>query len=183
MVSARPCDVRDLGAEEQKTTWLPRMATGEAVGCFGLTEADFDPTRQARTRAKRDGDDWVINGTKMWITNGSVADVAIVWAQTDDGIRGFVALTETPGFSAPKVTKKLSLRASVTSELVLEDVHLPSDLRASGRHRSARPLSCLNEARFGIIFGVLGAARDCLETAIDYAISREVFDRPLASSS
>ena len=115
-----------FGSEEQKTTWLPRMATGEAIGCFGLTEPDFGSNPAGmRTRAKRDGDDWVINGTKMWITNGSVADVAIVWAQTDDGIRGFVVPTDTPGFSAPKITKKLSLRASITSELVLEDVHLP----------------------------------------------------------
>jgi glutaryl-CoA dehydrogenase len=115
-----------FGSEDQKTTWLPRMATGEAIGCFGLTEPDFGSNPAGmRTRAKRDGDDWVINGTKMWITNGSVADVAIVWAQTDEGIRGFLVPTDTPGFSAPKISKKLSLRASVTSELVLEDVHLP----------------------------------------------------------
>jgi glutaryl-CoA dehydrogenase len=171
-----------FGSEEQKTTWLPRMATGEAIGCFGLTEADFGSNPAGmRTRAKRDGDDWVINGTKMWITNGSVADVAIVWAQTDDGIRGFVVPTDTPGFSAPKITKKLSLRASITSELVFEDVHLPRDAVLPEATGLRGPLSCLNEARFGIVFGVLGAARDCLETAIDYAISREVFDRPLAS--
>ena len=116
-----------FGTEEQKTTWLPRMAAGEAIGCFGLTEPDFGSNPAGmRTRAKRDGDDWVINGTKMWITNGSVADVAIVWAQTDDGIKGFVVPTDTPGFSAPKISKKLSLRASITSELVLEDVHLPA---------------------------------------------------------
>jgi len=171
-----------FGSEEQKTTWLPRMATGEAIGCFGLTEADFGSNPAGmRTRAKRDGEDWVINGTKMWITNGSVADVAIVWAQTDDGIRGFVVPTDTPGFSAPKITKKLSLRASITSELVLEDVHLPRDSVLPEAIGLRGPLSCLNEARFGIVFGVLGAARDCLETAIDYAISREVFDRSLAS--
>ena len=171
-----------FGSEEQKTAWLPRMATGEAIGCFGLTEADFGSNPAGmRTRAKRDGEDWVINVTKMWITNGSVADVAIVWAQTDDGIRGFVVPTDTPGFSAPKITKKLSLRASITSELVLEDVHLPRDSVLPEAIGLRGPLSCLNEARFGIIFGVLGAARDCLETAIDYAISREVFDRPLAS--
>mgnify|MGYP003694265343 CR=1 FL=1 len=117
-----------FGSEEQKTTWLPKMAAGEAIGCFGLTESDFGSNPAGmRTRAKRDGDDWVINGTKMWITNGSVADVAVVWAQTDDGIKGFIVPTDTPGFSAPKITKKLSLRASVTSELVLEDVHLPRD--------------------------------------------------------
>jgi glutaryl-CoA dehydrogenase len=171
-----------FGSEEQKTTWLPRMATGEAIGCFGLTEADFGSNPAGmRTRAKRDGDDWVINGTKMWITNGSVADVAIVWAQTDDGIRGFIVPTDTPGFSAPKITKKLSLRASITSELILEDVHLPPDSMLPDAAGLRGPLSCLNEARFGIVFGALGAARDCLETTIDYAISREVFDRPLAS--
>jgi glutaryl-CoA dehydrogenase len=171
-----------FGSEEQKTTWLPRMATGEAIGCFGLTEADFGSNPAGmRTRAKRDGDDWVINGTKMWITNGSVADLAIVWAQTDEGIRGFIVPTDTPGFSAPKITKKLSLRASVTSELVLENVHLPYDAVLPEATGLRGPLSCLNEARFGIVFGVLGAARDCLETTIDYAISREVFDRPLAS--
>jgi glutaryl-CoA dehydrogenase len=171
-----------FGSEEQKTTWLPRMASGEAIGCFGLTEPDFGSNPAGmRTRAKRDGDDWVINGTKMWITNGSVADVAIVWAQTDDGIKGFVVPTDTPGFSAPKINKKLSLRASVTSELVLQDVHLPSDAVLPEATGLRGPLSCLNEARFGIVFGVLGAARDCLETAIEYAISREVFDRPLAS--
>ena len=171
-----------FGSEEQKSTWLPRMATGEAIGCFGLTEPDFGSNPSGmRTRAKRDGDEWVINGTKMWITNGSIADVAIVWAQTDEGIRGFVVPTDTPGFSAPKVTKKLSLRASITSELVLEDVHLPDDSVLPEVTGLRGPLSCLNEARFGIVFGALGAARDCLETAIDYAISREVFDRPLAS--
>ena len=171
-----------FGSEEQKTTWLPPMATGEAIGCFGLTEADFGSNPAGmRTRAKRDGDDWVLNGTKMWITNGSVADLAIVWAQTDEGIRGFIVPADTRGFSAPKITKKLSLRASVTSELVLENVHLPDDAVLPEATGLRGPLSCLNEARFGIVFGVLGAARDCLETAIDYAISREVFDRPLAS--
>jgi glutaryl-CoA dehydrogenase len=152
-----------FGSEEHKTTWLPRMATGEAIGCFGLTEADFGSNPAGmRTRAKRDGDDWVINGTKMWITNGSVADVAIVWAQTDDGIRGFIVPTDTPGFSAPKITKKLSLRASITSELILEDVHLPPDSMLPDAAGLRGPLSCLNEARFGIVFGALGAARDCL---------------------
>jgi glutaryl-CoA dehydrogenase len=171
-----------FGSEEQKTTWLPRMATGDAIGCFGLTEPDFGSNPAGmRTRAKRDGDDWVINGTKMWITNGSVADVAIVWAQTDEGIRGFIVPTDTPGFSAPKITKKLSLRASVTSELVLEDVHLRPDAVLPEASGLRGPLSCLNEARFGIVFGALGAARDCLGTTIDYAVSREVFDRPLAS--
>ena len=177
----------EFGSEEQRTHWLPRMAAGDAIGCFGLTEPDFGSNPAGmRTRAKRDGDEWVLNGTKMWITNGSVADVAVVWAQTDEavdgkGIRGFVVPTDAPGFSAPKITRKLSLRASITSELVLEDVRLPGDavLPEAGGLRG--PLSCLNEARFGIIFGALGAARDCLESAIDYAQSREVFDRPLAS--
>src|SRR5215217_7599648 len=171
-----------FGSEDQKQAWLPRMATGEVIGCFGLTESDFGSNPAGmRTRAKRDGDEWVINGTKMWITNGSVADLAVVWAQTDEGIRGFLVPSGTPGFSAPKITKKLSLRASITSELVLEDVHLPPDSVLPKVTGLRGPLSCLNEARFGIIFGALGAARDCLETAIDYAISREVFDRPLAS--
>jgi glutaryl-CoA dehydrogenase len=171
-----------FGSEEQKETWLPRMAAGEAIGCFGLTEADFGSNPAGmRTNAKRDGDDWVLNGTKMWITNGSVADVAVVWAQTDDGIRGFLVPTDTAGFSAPKIGKKLSLRASVTSELVLEDVRLPATAVLGEVIGLRGPLSCLNEARFGIVFGALGAARDCLETAIDYASTREVFNRPLSS--
>src|SRR6478672_4082720 len=170
------------GSEEQKEQWLPEMAKGEKIGCFGLTESDFGSNPAGRrTRAKQDGNEWVINGTKMWITNGSVADVAVVWAQTDDGIKGFIVPTDTSGFSAPKITKKLSLRASVTSELVLEDVHLPSDAVLPDVTGLRGPLACLNEARFGIVFGALGAARDCLESAIDYAVSREVFDRPLAS--
>jgi glutaryl-CoA dehydrogenase len=171
-----------FGTEDQKNTWLPRMATGEVIGCFGLTEADFGSNPAGmRTRAKPDGDEWVLNGTKMWITNGSVADVAIVWAQTDDGIRGFVVPTDAPGFSASKITRKLSLRASITSELVLEGVRLPAEAVLPDAVGLRGPLSCLNEARFGIVFGALGAARDCLEAALDYAGTREVFDRPLAS--
>jgi glutaryl-CoA dehydrogenase len=171
-----------FGTEDQKNTWLPRMATGEAIGCFGLTEADFGSNPAGmRTRAKRDGDEWVLNGTKMWITNGSVADVAIVWAQTDEGIRGFVVPTDTPGFSASKITRKLSLRASITSELILEGVRLPAAAVLPDAVGLRGPLSCLNEARFGIVFGALGAARDCLEVALDYAGTREIFDRPLAS--
>jgi glutaryl-CoA dehydrogenase len=171
-----------FGSEEQKQRWLPGMAEGSVIGCFGLTEADFGSNPAGmRTRARRDGDDWVLDGTKMWITNGSVADVAVVWARTDDGFRGFVVPTDTPGFSAPKISGKLSLRASVTSELVLEGVRLPADAVLPEVSTLRGPLSCLNEARFGIIFGVLGAARDCLETAIAYAADREVFDRPLAS--
>jgi glutaryl-CoA dehydrogenase len=171
-----------FGTEDQKNTWLPRMATGEAIGCFGLTEADFGSNPAGmRTRAKVDGDEWVLNGTKMWITNGSVADVAIVWAQTDEGIRGFVVPTDIAGFSASKITKKLSLRASITSELVLEDVRLPADAILPDVVGLRGPLSCLSEARFGIVFGALGAARDCLDAALDYVGTREVFDRPLAS--
>ena len=174
--------IHRFGSEEQKNEWLPRMAAGAAIGCFGLTEPDFgsDPGGM-RTRAVADGADWVLNGTKMWITNGSVADVAVVWARTDDGIRGFVVPTDTPGFSAPEIKKKMSLRASVTSELVLEDVRLPGTALLPEAKGLNGPLSCLSEARFGIVFGSLGAARECLETAIAYAQSRRVFDKPLAA--
>jgi len=170
------------GSEEQKQEWLPRMAAGEAIGCFGLTEPDFgsDPAGM-RTRARRDGPDWVLDGTKMWITNGSIADVAIVWAQTDDGIRGFVVPTDTPGFSAPKIGSKMSLRASVTSELVLSGVRLPESAVLPNVRGLGGPLSCLNEARFGILFGALGAARDCLTTTIAYTQDRRIFDKPLAA--
>jgi len=176
-----------FGSEEQKQTWLPRMAAGEAIGCFGLTEADFGSNPAGmRTRARREGEEWVLDGTKMWITNGSVADIAVVWARVvdngaDGGIRGFLVPTDTPGFSAPKIGKKLSLRASITSELVLEGVRLPADAVLPEVTGLRGPLSCLSEARFGIVWGALGAARDCLETAISYASSREVFDRPLAA--
>ncbi len=171
-----------FGSEEQKRRWLPGMAAGELIGCFGLTEPDFGSNPAGmRTRARRDGDEWVLDGTKMWITNGSVADVAVVWARTEDGIRGFIVPMDTPGFSAPKVGGKLSLRASITSELVLEGVRLPADAVLPEVSSLRGPLSCLNEARFGIVFGALGAARDCLETAIAYAADREVFGRPLAS--
>ncbi|KAA6220146.1 acyl-CoA dehydrogenase family protein [Streptomyces filamentosus] len=170
------------GSEEQKQRWLPKMAAGEYIGCFGLTEPDAgsDPGAM-RTNAKRDGSDWVLNGTKMWITNGSVADVAVVWARTEEGVRGFLVPAGTPGFSAPEIKMKLSLRASVTAELVLEDVRLPADAMLPGARGLSGPLGCLNEARFGIVFGALGAARDCLETAISYARDRTVFARPLAS--
>ncbi len=168
------------GDDAQKEAWLPRMSAGEAIGCFGLTEPDFGSNPGGmRTFARRDGSDWILNGTKMWITNGSIADVAIVWAQTDDGIRGFVVPTKTKGFVANDVHRKLSLRASITSELVLQDCRLPADaLLPKGRGLSG-PLACLNEARFGIIWGAMGAARACYETALDYAKTRVQFDRPI----
>jgi len=169
------------GSDEQKGEWLPRMAAGEAIGCFGLTEPDSgsDPASM-RTSARRDGSDWVLNGTKMWITNGGVADVAVVWARTDDGVRGFVVPTDTPGLTRNAVHRKLSLRASVTSELVFEDVRLPGCAVLPGVQGLRGPLSCLNEARFGILFGAVGAARACYESALDYAASRVQFDRPIA---
>ena len=171
-----------FGSEEQKLQWLPRMAAGDAIGCFGLTEADFGSNPSGmRTHARRDGDDWVLEGSKMWITNGNVADVAVVWARTDEGIRGFVVPTDTPGFTANEIHKKMSLRASVTSELVLDGVRLPADAVLPGVASLRGPLSCLNEARYGIVFGTLGAARDCLETAINYSIDREQFDKPIAA--
>jgi len=168
------------GSEEQKQQWLPGMAAGEVIGCFGLTEPDFgsDPAGM-RTRARRDGQDWVLDGTKMWITNGSIADLAVVWARTDVGVQGFLVPTDTAGFTANKITGKLSLRASVTSELVLAGVRLPAEAVLPGVHSLRGPLSCLDEARFGIVFGTLGAARDCLEIALDYSRSREVFNRPI----
>jgi glutaryl-CoA dehydrogenase len=171
-----------FGSEQQKTEWLPRMASGEAIGCFGLTEPDHgsDPAGM-RTRARRDGDDWIIDGRKMWITNGSVADVAVVWAQTDEGIRGFVVPTGTPGFSAPEIKHKMSLRASVTSELVLDSVRLPADAVLPEVTGLKGPLSCLNEARFGIVWGALGAARSALETALEYAGTRSQFGQPISS--
>ena len=169
------------GSEEQKQQWLPGMAEGSLIGCFGLTEADFGSNPGGMlTRAKRDGDDWILNGSEMWITNGPVADVAVVWAQTEDKIRGFVVPTDTPGFTANTVKKKLSLRASITGELVFDDVRLPADAMLPEARGLSGPLSCLNEARFGIVFGAMGAARDCIESAIEYSQTRAVFDKPLA---
>jgi len=174
--------IHRYGSEEQKQQWLPRLAAGDAIGCFGLTEADFGSNPAGmRTRARRTGADWVINGTKMWITNGNLADIATVWAQTDDGIRGFLVPTDTPGFSANVIHKKLSLRASVTSELVLDNVRLPASAQLPHAAGLGAPLSCLNEARFGIVFGAMGAARDSLDTTLAYTANREVFDRPLSS--
>jgi glutaryl-CoA dehydrogenase len=169
------------GSEEQKQQWLPRMARGELLGCFGLTEPDFGSNPAGmRTRARRDGSDWVIDGTKMWITNGGIADVAIVWAQTDDGIRGFVVPANSKGFSAHGIERKLSLRASVTSELVLDNCRVPADAVFPEVRGLRGPLACLNEARFGIVWGTMGAARACYEAALDYAKHRVQFDRPIA---
>jgi glutaryl-CoA dehydrogenase len=171
------------GSEEQKEEWLPRMAAGEAIGCFGLTEPDAgsDPGSM-RTRARRDGDDWILHGQKMWITNGSIADVAVVWAATDEGIRGFVVPKGTPGFTTQDIHKKLSLRASVTSELLLDDVRLPDSARLPEATSLRGPLSCLNEARYGIVWGAAGAARACLQAALDYSKERIVFDKPIAAT-
>jgi glutaryl-CoA dehydrogenase len=170
------------GSEEQRQAWLPKMATGEVLGCFGLTEPDSgsDPGSM-RTTARRDGDDWVLSGTKMWITNGTIADVAIVWAGTEGGVRGFVVPTDTRGFAANEVTRKLSLRASVTAELVLDEVRLPADAVFPDLASLKGPLACLNEARYGILWGVVGAARACLAAALDYTGTREQFGRPIAA--
>jgi glutaryl-CoA dehydrogenase len=169
-----------FGSEEQKQRWLPPMARGEVIGCFGLTEPDAgsDPGAM-RTSAHRDGDGWVLSGTKMWITNGSVADLAIVWARTDEGIRGFLVPTESPGFSASDVHRKLSLRASVTSELVLDEVRLPGDAVLPGVTGMKGPLSCLTEARFGIVWGSMGAARSCFGSALEYAKTRVQWGKPI----
>ncbi|MEU6230268.1 acyl-CoA dehydrogenase family protein [Streptomyces sp. NPDC047042] len=175
--------IHAFGSEEQKQTWLPRMASGDVIGCFGLTEPDHgsDPAGM-RTYAKRDSGgsgDWVLDGRKMWITNGSIAGVAVVWAQTDDGIRGFVVPTDTPGFSAPEIKHKWSLRASVTSELVMDGVRLPADAVLPDVAGLRGPLSCLSHARYGIVWGAMGAARSCFEAAVDYAKTREQFGRPI----
>jgi len=175
------------GTEEQRAEWLPRMAAGEAIGCFGLTEPDAgsDPGSM-RTNARRDGGDWILNGSKLWITNGTVADVAVVWARVDqggadDGIRGFLVPTDTPGFAAYEIERKLSLRASVTAELALHDVRLPASAVFPEVRGLKGPLSCLNEARYGILWGAVGAARACLEEALDYSLARTQFGKPLAS--
>ncbi|WP_030744958.1 acyl-CoA dehydrogenase family protein [Streptomyces sp. NRRL S-31] len=172
--------IHRFGSEEQKREWLPRMAAGEVIGCFGLTEPDHGSDPAAlRTRAERDGGDWVLNGRKMWITNGSVAGVAVVWARTEEGIRGFVVPTATPGFSAPEIKHKWSLRASVTSELVLDDVRLPATAVLPEASGLRGPLSCLSHARYGIVWGAMGAARSSFEAALGYATSREQFGRPI----
>jgi glutaryl-CoA dehydrogenase len=173
--------IHRYGSDEQKERWLPAMATGEVVGCFGLTEPDSgsDPARM-RTNARRDGEDWILNGTKMWITNGGIAQLAVVWAQTEDGVRGFLVPTDTPGFSTSDVHRKLSLRASVTSELVMDDVRLPDDAVLPGVTGMKGPLSCLTEARYGIVWGAMGAARACLASALEYAGTRVQWGRPIA---
>jgi glutaryl-CoA dehydrogenase len=179
--------IRAYGSEEQRQEWLPRMAAGTAVGCFGLTEPDrgSDPG-DMQARARRDGGDWVLTGRKMWITNGPVADVAVVWAQAEAtgdepaGVRGFVVPTDTAGFSAVEIKHKMSLRASTTGELVMDDVRLPADAVLPGVRGLKGPLSCLSEARFGILWGALGAARACFESALDYAGTRQQFGRPIA---
>jgi len=170
-----------FGSEEQKQEWLPRMAKGQAIGCFGLTEPDFgsDPAHM-RMSARKDGGDWILTGTKMWITNGGIADIAVVWAQTEEGVRGFLVPRETPGFTSKDIERKLSLRASVTSELVFDDCRLPAESVLPGVTGMRGPLSCLNEARYGITWGVMGAARSCFETALEYAKTRIQFGKPIA---
>ena len=173
--------IHEYGSEEQKEMWLPKMASGEAIGCFGLTEADFGSNPSGmRTFAKRDGSDWVINGSKMWITNGTVADVAIIWAQSDEGIRGFCVPTHTPGLKATLIKHKLSLRASLTAELVFDGMRIPDAYRLPGATSLRAPLMCLAEARFGIIFGAVGAARDSFESAVKYSKTRIQFDKAIA---
>jgi glutaryl-CoA dehydrogenase len=172
--------IHRFGTEEQRQEWLPRMVTGEVIGCFALTEADAgsDPSGM-RTNAKRDGSDWILNGSKMWITNGGMCGMAIVWANTDDGILGFIVPRETPGLTVNNIERKLSLRASVTSELVFDGCRLPAEALLPEVRGIKGPLTCLNEARFGIIWGVMGAARSCYETAIEYSKSRVQFGKPI----
>ena len=173
--------INRYGSEEQKQRWLPRMAAGEVIGCFGLTEPEFgsNPAGMA-TRARRDGKDWILNGTKRWITNGNVADLAIVWARSEQGIRGFLVEKDTKGFEARQIHHKLSMRASVTSELVLDDCRIPAGNELPEAQGLKAPLSCLNEARYGIVWGVLGAAIACYRSALEYAMARVQFDRPIA---
>ncbi|GCE25445.1 glutaryl-CoA dehydrogenase [Dictyobacter alpinus] len=170
-----------FGSEAQKQRWLPAMAQGEVIGCFGLTEPDVgSDAANMRTTARRDGTSYVLNGTKMWITNGGIADIAIVWARTEDGVRGFIIERGTPGFSTSNIHRKLSLRASVTSELHFDDCHIPAENMLPEVRGMRGPLSCLNEARYGIAWGATGAARACYETSLEYAKTREQFQRPIA---
>ncbi|MEU7981835.1 acyl-CoA dehydrogenase family protein [Micromonospora sp. NPDC049081] len=170
-----------FGSEDHKQRWLPAMATGEAIGCFGLTEPDHgsDPASMT-TRARRDGDDWILDGAKMWITNAPIADVGVIWARTDEGVRGFLVPMDSPGVTAREIRRKMSLRASVTGEIALDGVRLPADALLPAAVGLRAPLSCLTEARQGIVWGALGAARDCLETTLAYAATRTQFGRPLA---
>lgn len=172
--------IHAYGSEEQKQRWLPAMARGEAIGCFGLTEPQggSDPSNM-KTHAKRDGDDWIINGSKMWITNGNIADAAVIWAMTDEGVRGFIVETDTPGFTAQKIENKFSLRASITSALFLDNVRVPNESVLPGVVGLKGPLSCLTQARYGITWGVIGAAQACLSEALNYAQERVLFHRPL----
>ena len=173
--------IHAFGSEAQKEEWLPPMARGDAIGCFGLSEADFGSNPSGMlTNAKQDGSDWIIDGSKMWITNGTIADVAVIWAQSADGIRGFCVPTDTPGFKANLIKHKLSLRASVTAELVFTDMRVPDSTRLPGATSLRAPLLCLTEARYGIVFGTVGAARDCFEVALAYASTREQFDGPIS---
>jgi glutaryl-CoA dehydrogenase len=172
--------IHRYGSEEQKQQWLPPMATGEAIGCFGLTEPDFGSNPAGmRTSARRDGSDWILDGTKMWITNGGIADLAVVWARTDEGVRGFLVPRGTRGFSTRNIERKLSLRASVTSELVLDGCRLAEEAVLPGVRGMKGPLSCLNEARYGVAWGSMGAARACFESALEYARTRVQFGRPI----
>ena len=176
--------IHEFGSEEQKQEWLPRMAAGEAIGCFGLTEpsAGSDPiSMKTFARRSQDGSDWVLNGSKRWIGMGSIADVAVIWAQTDDGVRGFLVPTDTPGFEAIDIQHKISLRASIQCDLTFEDVRLPESAMLPGAKGMRGPFTCLNEARYGIVWGTMGAARSCYETALDHAASREQFGKPLSS--
>lgn len=172
--------IHTYGSEEQKERWLPAMARGEAIGCFGLTEPQggSDPSNM-KTHAKRDGKDWILNGSKMWITNGNLADAAVVWAMTDDGVRGFIVEKDMPGFTAQEIENKFSLRASVTSALFLDNVRVPDENVLPGVTGLKGPLSCLTQARYGITWGVIGAAQACLSEALNYARDRVLFDRPL----
>jgi len=172
-----------FGSEQQKQQWLPRMAKGEVIGCFGLTESHggSDPMNM-NTFARRDGDDWILNGSKMWITNGSIADIAIVWAITDDGVQGFIVERGMPGFETPEIKHKMSLRASITSELYFSDVRVPDSNRLPNVIGLKGPLSCLTQARYGICWGPLGAAIDCHRQVLDYVADRKLFGRPLATT-
>jgi len=173
--------IHAYGSEEQKQRWLPALAKGEAIGCFGLTEPQggSDPSNM-KTHAKRDGDDWIINGSKMWITNGNIADVAVVWAMTEEGVRGFLVETDTPGFTAQEIENKFSLRASVTSGLFFDNVRVPDANVLPGIVGLKGPLSCLTQARYGISWGVIGAAQACLSEAINYTQERILFNKPLS---